>query len=152
MITDNLLKWRISVYQFLKNPNEENSQKVFKNFDNLEKEVTVLEKNLNEKNILISKKIFNLSKNYTSFFDKFYKSLINDFNNGKIGESDEIKKVVKNMVTVELEFKENIMNIQANLEKEEKIAHNIFNEIAVNTDKIAKIIVENVNQKQFNEK
>ncbi|MGE0051552.1 MAG: methyl-accepting chemotaxis protein [Arcobacter sp.] len=110
-----LLKGRISVYQFLRTPSENTAQNVkndFKEFDNY---VNSLKPLLIEKeNIDLSNKILELSKKYIENFDKFYSKRVTEFNNDILKESPEVQKIIKDMVDVGLELEDKLSIINKN--------------------------------------
>ncbi|RXJ83965.1 methyl-accepting chemotaxis protein [Arcobacter cloacae] len=110
-----VLKGRISVYQFLRVPSEQNAQKVKSDFKDLDNSVESLKPSLTEKeNIDLSNQILKLSTDYISNFDKFYQKRINDYNNGIQNESAEILAIIKQMVSVGLELEEKLALINKN--------------------------------------
>ncbi|QNK84383.1 chemotaxis protein [Aliarcobacter cryaerophilus] len=110
-----VLKGRISVYQFLRVPSEQSAQKVKSDFKELDDFVKNLKPFLTEKeNIDLSDQILKLSADYISNFDKFYKKRISDYNNGIQNESDEISSIIKQMVTVGLELEEKLAIMNKN--------------------------------------
>ena len=110
-----VLKGRISVYQFLRVPSEQNAQKVKSDFKELDDFVKNLKPFLTEKeNIDLSDQILKLSADYISNFDKFYQKRISDYNNGIQDESDEISSIIKQMVTVGLELEEKLALMNKN--------------------------------------
>ncbi|MGJ0359934.1 methyl-accepting chemotaxis protein [Aliarcobacter cryaerophilus] len=110
-----VLKGRISVYQFLRVPSEQNAQKVKSDFKELDDFVKNLKPFLTEKeNIDLSNQILKLSADYISNFDKFYQKRISDYNNGIQNESDEISTIIKQMVTVGLELEEKLALMNKN--------------------------------------
>ena len=110
-----VLKGRISVYQFLRVPSEQNAQKVKSDFKELDNSVESLKPSLTEKeNIDLSNQILKLSTDYISNFDKFYQKRINDYNNGIQNESAEILAIIKQMVSVGLELEEKLALINKN--------------------------------------
>ncbi|MCT7525316.1 methyl-accepting chemotaxis protein [Aliarcobacter cryaerophilus] len=110
-----VLKGRISVYQFLRVPSEQSAQKVKSDFKELDDFVKNLKPFLTEKeNIDLSDQILKLSADYISNFDKFYQKRINDYNNGIQDESDEISSIIKQMVTVGLELEEKLAIMNKN--------------------------------------
>ena len=110
-----VLKGRISVYQFLRVPSEQNAQKVKNDFKELDDFVKNLKPFLTEKeNIDLSDQILKLSADYISNFDKFYQKRISDYNNGIQNESDEISSIIKQMVTVGLELEEKLALMNKN--------------------------------------
>ena len=110
-----VLKGRISVYQFLRVPSEQNAQKVKSDFKELDDFVKNLKPFLTEKeNIDLSNQILKLSADYISNFDKFYQKRISDYNSGIQNESDEISTIIKQMVTVGLELEEKLALMNKN--------------------------------------
>ncbi|WNL11653.1 methyl-accepting chemotaxis protein [Aliarcobacter cryaerophilus] len=110
-----VLKGRISVYQFLRVPSEQSAQKVKSDFKELDVFVKNLKPFLTEKeNIDLSDQILKLSADYISNFDKFYQKRISDYNNGIQDESDEISSIIKQMVTVGLELEEKLAIMNKN--------------------------------------
>ncbi|GAB1464551.1 hypothetical protein MASR2M54_00490 [Aliarcobacter cryaerophilus] len=110
-----VLKGRISVYQFLRVPSEQSAQKVKSDFKELDDFVKNLKPFLTEKeNINLSDQILKLSADYISNFDKFYQKRISDYNNGIQNESDEISSIIKQMVTVGLELEEKLALMNKN--------------------------------------
>ena len=110
-----VLKGRISVYQFLRVPSEQSAQKVKSDFKELDDFVKNLKPFLTEKeNIDLSDQILKLSADYISNFDKFYQKRISDYNNGIQDESDEISTIIKQMVTVGLELEEKLALMNKN--------------------------------------
>ena len=110
-----VLKGRISVYQFLRVPSEQSAQKVKSDFKELDNFVENLKPFLTEKeNIDLSNQILKLSADYISNFDKFYQKRISDYNSGIQNESDEISTIIKQMVTVGLELEEKLALMNKN--------------------------------------
>ena len=110
-----VLKGRISVYQFLRVPSEQSAQKVKSDFKELDDFVKNLKTFLTEKeNIDLSDQILKLSADYISNFDKFYQKRISDYNNGIQDESDENSSIIKQMVTVGLELEEKLAIMNKN--------------------------------------
>ena len=110
-----VLKGRISVYQFLRVPSEQSAQKVKSDFKELDDFVKNLKPFLTEKeNIDLSNQILKLSADYISNFDKFYQKRISDYNNGIQDESVEISSIIKQMVTVGLELEEKLVLMNKN--------------------------------------
>ena len=110
-----VLKGRISVYQFLRVPSEQSAQKVKSDFKELDDFVKNLKPFLTEKeNIDLSNQILKLSADYISNFDKLYQKRISDYNSGIQNESDEISTIIKQMVTVGLELEEKLALMNKN--------------------------------------
>ena len=107
-----VLKGRISVYQFLRSPNEQTAQKVRDDFALLNKEVTEFKSKLSvEKNRILSDEIVTNSKKYIEHFDAFASKRIVDFKNGINDESSEIKEIISQMVKVGLVLEEKLQEI-----------------------------------------
>ena len=110
-----VLKGRISVYQFLRVPSEQSAQKVKSDFKELDNFVENLKPFLTEKeNIDLSNQILKLSADYISNFDKLYQKRISDYNSGIQNESDEISTIIKQMVAVGLELEEKLALMNKN--------------------------------------
>jgi len=117
-----VLKGRISVYQFLRTPNESNAQKVRDVFNLLSSDVSDFKKGLSlEKNRIICDEIILNSKKYIKFFDNFATKRINEFENGIKEETSELKVMISEMVKVGqvLEKELDKINISAMELKEE---------------------------------
>jgi len=98
-----MLKGRISVYQFLRLPNATNAQKVREDFSTLVKEISKFKESLRvEKNRILANEIIENAEKYVEFFNAFSELRIKDFENGIKDESDEIKKIIAQMVQVGL--------------------------------------------------
>ena len=107
-----VLKGRISVYQFLRSPNEQTAQKVRDDFTLLNKEVIEFKSKLSvEKNRILSDEIVTNSKKYIEHFDAFANKRIIDFKNGIKDESSEIKDIISQMVKVGLILEEKLQEI-----------------------------------------
>ncbi|MCT7912133.1 methyl-accepting chemotaxis protein [Arcobacter lacus] len=124
-----LLRGRISVYQFLRAPNIENAQKVRDNFKvlidnvlNLKEQVTM------EQNKILCDEIVTYSKEYIANFDLFSNKLINDFKNNQ-SESQEVKSIIKKMVDVGILLEDKINEINKSALELKQEAKNLFNTI-----------------------
>ncbi len=105
MFIQQVLKGRISVYQFLRAPDEAKAQKVKEDFSNLDNSVLELQKKLTAKeNIDLCTEIIGQSKSYIKYFDKLAQQRINDHKNGIEKESPEILSLIKDMVAVGLDL------------------------------------------------
>ena len=93
--TQQVLKGRISVYQFLRSPNDKTAKKVKEDFELLNKDVLEFKSTLSlERNKILSDEIVSNSKKYIDFFDAFSNQRIKDFENGIKEESVEIKNII----------------------------------------------------------
>ena len=96
-----VLDARISVYQFLRTPNNSNAEKVRDNFLSLAKDVETFKNTLKvEKNRNLCDEIAANAKKYIKFFDSFADKRIKDFENGIKDESSEIKTNITQMVEI----------------------------------------------------
>ena len=94
-----ILKGRISVYQFLRSPSDKAAQKVREDFSLLNQNVLTFKSRLSlEKNRILSDEIILNSKKYIEFFDAFSNQRVKDFENGIKDESSEIKNTISQMV------------------------------------------------------
>ena len=136
-----LLKGRISVYQFLRAPNEENAKKVVDNFADLDKEVLELKSKVSvQKNKDLCDEILASSKNYVNDFNTVASMKITSFKNGVNEETPEIKATITKMAQAGtiLESKINEINQSAIQLKEE--AHSSLNVTLVALAVVAIII------------
>ena len=118
----NILKGRISVYQFLRDPSQEAALKVKEDFKLLQNDVESFKTTLSsEKNIKLSDEIIYLSKAYVNYFDNFAQTRITNFQNGILQETSDVLAKISQMVKIglELEDKLNEINISAIKLKEE---------------------------------
>ena len=96
-----VLDARISVYQFLRTPNNSNAEKVRDNFLSLAKDVETFKNTLKvEKNRNLCDEISENAKKYIKSFDSFADKRIKDFENGIKDESVEIKTSIAQMVEI----------------------------------------------------
>ncbi|MDD4329998.1 MAG: methyl-accepting chemotaxis protein [Aliarcobacter sp.] len=94
-----ILKGRISVYQFLRSPSDKAAQKVREDFSLLNQNVLTFKSRLSlEKNRILSDEIILNSKKYIEFFDAFSNQRVKDFENGIKDESSDIKNTISQMV------------------------------------------------------
>ncbi|WP_417327575.1 methyl-accepting chemotaxis protein [Halarcobacter sp.] len=125
-ITDEMIQQvltaRITVYQFLRVPTNDNAQKVRESFSTLDKQSAELLQRLEiKKDIDLTKDIQSLANEYISFFDAFANERINDYSNGIEQETQEILENMKKMVAVgtQLEKELDEINIHANEQRAE---------------------------------
>ena len=98
-----VLKGRISVYQFLRSPNDKTAQKVRDDFQSLNEEVLNLKSQITlPANVKLCEEIISNSEKYIEFFNQFSTQRINDFGNGIKDESQEVKNIIAQMVQVGL--------------------------------------------------
>jgi len=107
-----VLKGRISVYQFLRTPNDVKANKVRNDFLSLNKQVLELKKNLSVlENKKTSDTIVSLSTQYIRHFDNFANNRIMQFSQGTLNESQEIVALLKPMVQIGLKLEKELDNI-----------------------------------------
>jgi methyl-accepting chemotaxis protein len=107
-----VLKGRISVYQFLRAPNEKTAQIVKEEFLLLKQDVLIFKNKLSlEKNRILSDEIISNTTKYIEFFEAFSNQRINDFNNNIKDETNEIKNIISQMVQVGLVLESKIQEI-----------------------------------------
>lgn len=127
-----VLKGRISVYQFLRTPDEAKVQKVRDDFNELNNSVLALQSNLNVKeNIDLSNLIINQSKNYVKSFDEFSSKRITDYKNGIEKESSEILAIIKQMVEIGLDLEKALIQMNKNTIELKKEAINTMNSVLI---------------------
>jgi methyl-accepting chemotaxis protein len=127
-----LLKGRISVYQFLRLPNDKTAQTVRDDFAVLTQNVLQLKHTLSavENKKLAEEIIFNAEK-YVEYFNAFASERITDFAQGITQESQQLKPIIADMVKVglALETKLNEINKSAVILKEDATA--LLNKILI---------------------
>ncbi|MFK2821420.1 methyl-accepting chemotaxis protein [Arcobacter sp. YIC-80] len=127
-----VLKGRISVYQFLRAPSEKTANKVRNDFKNLNNQVTKLKPLLDdEKNLKLANSILSLSDEYIKNFDKFASDKITDFKNGKKEDSPKVLNVIKQMVQKGLELEKELASINENAIKHKDEAQAIMSNVLI---------------------
>ena len=107
-----VLKGRISVYQFLRSPNEEKANKVREDFKILNNHVYELKKTLTiQKNKELSDNIIKSSNEYIKLFDEFASLRISDIKNGIKNETTQTISIIKKMVVIGLKLEEQLVSI-----------------------------------------
>ena len=110
-----VLKGRISVYQFLRSPDESKAKIVKDDFELLNKYVLELKPILVVKeNIDLCDVIVNESKNYIKSFDELAQKRIPDYKNGIEKETPEILAAIKQMVDIGLKLENQLALINKN--------------------------------------
>ncbi|MGA1932391.1 methyl-accepting chemotaxis protein [Arcobacter sp. YIC-464] len=110
-----VLKGRISVYQFLRAPNEQTANKVVEDFKSLDTQVKNLKPLLDSsENLKLANDILSLSEEYISNFNKFAPEKINDFNKGIKEDSPKVLNIIKEMVQTGLKLEKELNNINEN--------------------------------------
>ena len=111
-LNNQLLKGRISVYQFLRNPNNDTSQKVRDDFNLLKNNALGIKTHLSlEENRKRIDSIISFSNDYIAEFDKFSTLRIKDFSNGIKDESPEIKPTIASMVKIGISLENELVAI-----------------------------------------
>ena len=125
-----LLKGRISVYQFLRAPTEVNKQKVIDTFKVLDNQVLQLKKELVfQKNIDLCNEILASSKEYVNNFNVVDSMLIENQKNGIKDETDQIKNTIKTMSESGIVLEGKIIEINKNALQLKEEAHSLLNNI-----------------------
>ncbi|MFW2578141.1 methyl-accepting chemotaxis protein [Aliarcobacter butzleri] len=107
-----MAKSRISVYQFLRIPTEENRQHVLMNLKYLKDSVTQTKAEfINPQNIELANQIISLVDNYLAEYESFAKDKIIDFSNNINIESEDIKQDIARMVKVGVDVENKIAEI-----------------------------------------
>ena len=110
-----VLTGRISVYQFLRSPNDANAQKVRSDFSSLKQSVEKIKPLLiAEDNVKIINEIITLTDEYIYYFDAFAQKRINEYNNGVIKESSEIGGIISKMAKTGLVLEDKLSEINKN--------------------------------------
>jgi methyl-accepting chemotaxis protein len=110
-----LLTARISVYQFLRNPNNEISEKTESQLKELKNNVIHLKSELKvENNRILADEIVKFTDEYLEHFDSLANLRIKNFNDGILAESDEMKKRVSQMAKIGTHLEEKISQINTN--------------------------------------
>ncbi len=118
-----LLKGRISVYQFLRNPNSETIQKVRDNFKTLDKNVSALKEEVSvEKNKVLCDEILASSKKYIESFEIYAKGYSKD-----VEETAELKATLAEMVNVGGVLESKIKDINKSALELKEEAHSSLN-------------------------
>lgn len=125
-----VLKGRISVYQFLQTPTHEKKKPVINDFEHLKHNVSLLkEKMLLKSNQILCEEIIVLSDQYVTFFNTFADQRINDLNQGIKDESIEIKSIISKMVLIGEELEKKLHEINQNATQLKQEATLLLNEI-----------------------
>ena len=120
-----LLKGRISVYQFLRNPSSETAQKVKENFKTLDKDVLALKEEVSvERNKVLCDEILASSKKYIESFEIYSKGYSKD-----VEETPELKAKLAEMVKVGEVLESKIKDINKSALQLKEEAHSSLNSI-----------------------
>jgi methyl-accepting chemotaxis protein len=127
-----LLKGRISVYQFLRAPTDVNKQKVIDTFEVLNKEVIELKPKLvSPKNIALNDEILASSKEYVNNFNIVASMVITNQKNGIKEETAEIKTTITKMAESGVVLEKKIDQIHESAMELSDEAHNLLNTILI---------------------
>ena len=123
-----VLKGRISVYQFLRAPNDDTRKKVVDNFQILDKNVSELKSILTiDKDITLCNEILASSKEYVSNFHTVADLIITNRKNGIEKENDEVKTTISRMVQTGLILEEKIDKIHKSALELKEESHSSLN-------------------------
>ena len=115
ILIEDVLKGRISVYQFLRKPNESNATKVREDFDILKQNVIELKKELDaSQNIQLSNEIIELITTYVQYFDEFASKRVQEVSLNIKDESPEILNTISSMVKTGTILEEKLSQINKN--------------------------------------
>ncbi|MDX4065779.1 methyl-accepting chemotaxis protein, partial [Aliarcobacter skirrowii] len=134
----NILKGRISVYQFLRNPSQEAALKVKEDFKLLQNDVESFKTTLSsEKNIKLSDEIIYLSKAYVNYFDNFAQTRITNFQNGILQETSDVLEKISQMVKIGLELEDKLHEINISAIKLKQESNEFLNNLLITISIIA---------------
>ena len=134
----NILKGRISVYQFLRNPSQEAALKVKEDFKLLQNDVESFKTTLSsEKNIKLSDEIIYLSKAYVNYFDNFAQTRITNFQNGILQETSDVLEKISQMVKIGLELENKLHEINISAIKLKEESNEFLNNLLITISIIA---------------
>ncbi|MDX3958783.1 methyl-accepting chemotaxis protein [Aliarcobacter skirrowii] len=134
----NILKGRISVYQFLRVPSQEAALKVKEDFKLLQNDVESFKTTLSsEKNIKLSDEIIYLSKAYVNYFDNFAQTRITNFQNGILQETSDVLEKISQMVKIGLELEDKLHEINISAIKLKQESNEFLNNLLITISIIA---------------
>ena len=127
-----VLKGRISVYQFLRSPNNQTANKVREDFNSLDNQVKNLIPMLdNAENQRLAKNILSLSGEYIANFDKFAPEKITNFEKGIKEDTPRILSIIKQMVQTGLKLEKELSTINENAIKQKEDAGETMNNVLI---------------------
>ncbi|WP_419764351.1 MAG: methyl-accepting chemotaxis protein [Arcobacter sp.] len=136
-----VLKGRITVYQFLRLPNDVNAKKVVDSFGGLDSNVETFKSMLSlEKNRIICDDIVSLSKKYIEYFNVFSSLRIQDYDLGIIEETQELKTIISKMVKVGISLEAKLEEINQSALKLREESNSTLKNILLGIGVIASII------------
>ncbi|WP_419770705.1 MAG: methyl-accepting chemotaxis protein [Candidatus Marinarcus sp.] len=125
-----VLKGRISVYQFLRTPNDKNAKSVKSDFTELNEQVVKLESELElDTNINLCKEIIALNQAYIKYFEELAFKRIDELQKNQIVESSESLLIISKMVPIGLSLESKLKEINTTLMLEKQKADNILSNI-----------------------
>ncbi|RXJ77464.1 chemotaxis protein [Aliarcobacter skirrowii] len=134
----NILKGRISVYQFLRDPSQETALKVKEDFKLLQNDVESFKTTLSsEKNIKLSDEIIYLSKAYVNYFDNFAQTRITNFQNGILQETSDVLEKISQMLKIGLELEDKLHEINISAIKLKEESNEFLNNLLITISIIA---------------
>ena len=129
---EDVLKGRISVYQFLRSPNESNAKKVRNNFNSLKKNVLSFKNGISlEKNKLLCDEIISDLTTYIKLFDAFATKKVNNTEYESIEENGNLKVIVSQMFQVGLVLEEKLNEINISAQELKKESNDFLNELLI---------------------
>ena len=127
-----VLKGRISVYQFLRSPDEAKAKIVKDDFELLNNHVLDLKSKLSiQENINLCDSIVNESKNYMKNFDELAQKRIPDYKNGIEKETPEILTVIKQISEIGLKLEKQLQQINTSATESKKDAVNTMDIVLI---------------------
>ena len=127
-----VLKGRISVYQFLRSPNNQTANKVREDFKSLDNQVKNLIPLLdNTENQRLAKDILSLSQEYIVKFNNFAPEKITNFEKGIIKDTPRILSIIKQMVQTGLKLEKELSKINENAIKQKDAAVVTMNNVLI---------------------
>ncbi|OCL93867.1 Methyl-accepting chemotaxis protein IV [Aliarcobacter thereius] len=134
----NILKGRISVYQFLRDPSQETALKVKEDFKLLQNDVESFKTKLaSEKNRKLSDEIIYLSKEYVNYFDNFAQTRITNFQNGILQETSDVLEKISQMLKIGVELEDKLHEININAIKLKEESNEFLNNLLITISIIA---------------
>ncbi|MFY4810175.1 methyl-accepting chemotaxis protein [Aliarcobacter butzleri] len=114
VLIQQMLKGRISVYQFLQNPNEQTALKVRSDFSDLQANLRDLKgKLVEQRNVDLVGELLDLSGKYLYLFDRMYPIKIAQFN-GTLEDTEQLTNSIKELASVGLSLEEKLNIISKN--------------------------------------
>ena len=127
-----VLKGRISVYQFLRSPNNQTANKVREDFKSLDNQVKNLIPLLdNTENQRLAKDILSLSQEYIVKFNNFAPEKITNFEKGIKEDTPRILSIIKQMVQTGLKLEKELSKINENAIKQKEDASETMNSVLI---------------------